>query len=132
MARLLDRNAILTAEDLPTEEVEIKEWGGSVLVRGLTGAQRDDFERRFLEWRDKNQATLGNIRATLAAWCIVNEKGERIFTTNADIKLLGEKSAQALDRVFEMAQRLSGLSDEDVEELAGNSPGAPNGASGSD
>jgi hypothetical protein len=34
--------------------------------------------------------------------------------------LLGEKSAAALQRVFEVGQRLSGLSDDDVEELAKN------------
>jgi hypothetical protein len=36
------------------------------------------------------------------------------------VALLGEKSAAALQRVFEVGQRLSGLSDGDVEELAGN------------
>ena len=34
------------------------------------------------------------------------------------IKALSEKSAAALQRVFEVAQRLSGITDDDVEELA--------------
>lgn len=38
----------------------------------------------------------------------------------ADVKALGRKSALALNRVFEVAQRINGLTEEDMEELAGN------------
>jgi hypothetical protein len=51
---------------------------------------------------------------------IVDEEGNRLFS-DADVKLLGQKSAAALDKLFEVAQKLSGLKDEDVEELAKNS-----------
>ena len=37
----------------------------------------------------------------------------------ADIAALGRKSSAALNRVFEAAQKLSGLTDEDVDELVG-------------
>ena len=40
----LNREAILAAEDLPRELVEVPEWGGAVYVRALTGAERDQFE----------------------------------------------------------------------------------------
>jgi hypothetical protein len=38
-----------------------------------------------------------------------------------DINTLGQKSAAALDRVYEVAARLSKISKEDVDELAKNS-----------
>jgi hypothetical protein len=41
------------------------------------------------------------------------------------VEALGKKSAAALNRVFEVAQRLSGITDDDVEELAKNSVGGP-------
>ena len=37
----LDKAAILTADDLGRREVAVPEWGGTVLIRGLTGAERD-------------------------------------------------------------------------------------------
>lgn len=118
---LLTRDAILQAQDLPTEQVHVPEWGGDVLVRALTGAERDRFEQSIVEQRGKNtRMNLQNIRAKLVALTVVDEQGNRIFK-DEDVKWLGNKSAAALDRIFEVAQRLSGLRDEDVEELAKNS-----------
>jgi len=118
--KLLTREAILQAEDLPTEDVEVPEWGGVVRVRGLTGAERDAFEQSIVEQRGKNtRMNLRNIRARLVALTVVDEEGNRLFSDD-DVEALGRKSAAALNRVFEVAQRLSGLRPEDVEELAGN------------
>ena len=64
---------------------------------------------------------LRNMRAKLVALTVVDDKGKRLFRGDADVNALGRKSAAALQRVFEVAQRLSGLSDEDMEELAKNS-----------
>ena len=41
---LLSKTAILTANDLQTEDVEVPEWGGAVRVRSFTGRERDAFE----------------------------------------------------------------------------------------
>ncbi|MGE5585722.1 MAG: hypothetical protein ACM309_09390 [Bacillota bacterium] len=117
---LLTKEAILQAQDLPTEDVEVREWGGTVRVRALTGAERDAFEQGVVETRGKStRMNLRNIRAKLVALTVVDEDGKRVFT-DEDAELLGRKSAAALNRVFEVAQRLSGLRPEDVEELAGN------------
>ncbi|WP_461369485.1 hypothetical protein [Candidatus Darwinibacter acetoxidans] len=119
--KILTRDAILQAEDLPRELVEVPEWGGCVYVRALTGAERDAFEASVVEQRGKStKMNLRNIRAKLVALTAVDEEGKRLFTDD-DAALLGKKSAAALDRVFDVAQRLSGLKDEDVEELAKNS-----------
>ena len=118
---LLTRDEILQVQDLPTEQVHVPEWGGDVLVRALTGAERDMFEQSIVEQRGRNtRMNLRNIRAKLVALTVVDEQGNRIFK-DEDVKWLGNKSAAALDRIFEVAQRLSGLRDEDVEELAKNS-----------
>lgn len=119
--KLLTRDAILQAEDLPTEDIEVEEWGGAVRVRALTGAERDAFEQSIVEQRGKStRMNLRNIRAKLVALTVVDADGKRLFS-DKDAELLGKKSAAALDRVFEVAQRLSGLSSEDMEELSGNS-----------
>ncbi|HPU35056.1 MAG TPA: hypothetical protein PK184_20370 [Phycisphaerae bacterium] len=120
MGKLLTRDDILNAQDLPTERVAVPEWSGEVIVRGLTAAERDAFEQSIVETRGKNtRMNLKNIRAKLVAMTVVDEQGNRIFS-DEDAELLGKKSAAALDRIFSVAQRLSGLRPEDVEELVGN------------
>jgi hypothetical protein len=120
MSKILTRDAILQAQDLPRELVDVPEWGGSVYVRALTGAERDAFETSIVEQRGKStKMNLKNIRAKLVALTVVDEEGNRIFS-DSDASALGKKSAAALDKVFEVAQRLSGLRPEDVEELSKN------------
>lgn len=118
---ILKRDMILAASDIVTEEVAVPEWGGSVLVRGLTGAQRDKFEASMFELRQGKQVLrLNNLRAHLVALSVVDEQGQRLFS-EADIAELGGKSCAALQRIWNVARRLSGLSDSDVEELTKNS-----------
>lgn len=117
---ILNKDAILGALDLPQETVEVPEWGGSVIVRALTGKERDLFESTFSNESAKTHADkMANVRARLVVQCVVDEAGERLFK-DSDLEALGGKSAKALDRVFEVAQRLSGLG-KDIEEDAGNS-----------
>lgn len=118
MTPLLTRDQILSASDLTFEIVPVPEWGGDVRVRSLSGKERDAFEASILTIRSGGKTRLNpaDMRAKLVSRCIVNENGERLFT-DADITMLSAKSAAALQRVFEAAQRLSGLSDQDVEEL---------------
>ena len=126
----LSRDAILQREDIVTEDVEVPEWGGSVRVRGMSGVERDAFEASLIvqpeeqangkRKRRRQQATktsMANVRAKLCAWCIIDENGAKLFS-DADVVALGAKSAAALDRVYEVASALSGITDEDVEEIA--------------
>src|SRR5690606_20312294 len=101
MGKLLTREAILQAEDLPTEDVEVPEWGGVVRVRGLTGAERGAFEQSIVDARGKGaRMNLQNVRARLVALAVVDESGNRLFS-DADVEALGRKSGRALNRVFE-------------------------------
>ena len=121
---ILSRDEILKAETddfgrpvLPKETVEVPEWGGSVIVRGLSGTGRDAFEGTLVKQRGRKlEANVENFRAKLLAQSIVDEQGKLLFTEK-DVPALGRKSAVALERVYAVAQRLSRLSPEDVEEL---------------
>lgn len=118
--RLLTRDEILEVQDIKSEVVEVPEWGGSVKVQGMTGTERDDFEGALLKGKGKNvTVNMQNIRAKLVAHSIVNGNGDKMFN-DGDVRALGSKSAAALDRVFEVASELSGISQADVEELAKN------------
>jgi hypothetical protein len=118
---LLSREQILGAVDLSFEDVAVPEWGGTVRVGMLMGAERDAFEQALVTRQGKKvQMHLENIRARLVALCVVDTEGQRLFKED-DVKALGRKSALALNRVFEVAQRINGLTERDMEELAGNS-----------
>lgn len=129
---VLDREAILQADDIKIEPVEVPEWGGTVLVKGMTGAERDRFETAMIENPGKSsKVNLRDMRAKLCSLTIVNENGKLLFTP-ADIKELTKKSALALQRVFEVARDLSGIGDDDVEELTEGLEDVPFGDSASD
>ena len=125
---LLSKDAILKASDVLQEKVKVPEWAGSVMVRGLTGAQRDAYESSLMIGKGKSRdVNLKNARAKLVVLCVVDEDGRRLFT-DADVAALGDKSAAALQRIFDAAQKLSGLSDQDIEELTGESNGQSDGS----
>jgi hypothetical protein len=137
MGSYLGRDAILKASALKTEEVSVPEWAdpGSgddvVLVRELRGRERDEWEASLAVQRGRQMVPdVANMRAKLAARTIVGEDLEPLFSQQ-DVNALGELSAAALDRVFEVASRLSGLNPADVEEMSGNSGAAPSGGSAS-
>lgn len=121
----LTRDAILAALDLPTETVDVPEWGGSVVVRGLNGTDRDAFEAEMFQSKGKDtELNRVNLRSRLLVRTVVGEDGKRLFT-DTDIAPLGAKSAVALDRVFGVSMRLSGIGEKDVDELVKNSDSGP-------
>ncbi|MFR9807063.1 hypothetical protein ACL02T_32920 [Pseudonocardia sp. RS010] len=116
---LLTRQQIESADDLQTQDVDVPEWGGTVRIRPLTGRERDRLESSLMGTNGKvSTSKLALFRARVAAMCMIDEDGERLFG-DADVEVLGAKSAAALHRVAEAAQKLSGLSKEDVEDLTG-------------
>jgi len=117
---LLNKEQIKSVSDLETQDVEVPEWGGTVRLKSLTGAERDRFEASVVQGQGRNTTVnMQNLRAKLVAQSAIGEDGKPLFTEE-DVKWLGEKSAKALNRLFNVAQQLSGLSESDVKELAGN------------
>lgn len=112
----LTREQIDAADDLTYEPVEVPEWGGTVLVRGLTGTERARFEGAMV--RNPKRINLEDYQARLVVSCLVDGKGNQLYSAR-EVANLGRKSAVALNRVYEVAQRLSGLTDEDADELLG-------------
>lgn len=114
---VLTRDAILQAPDLALTKVDMPEWGGAVYVRGLTGTERDRFEVEVLGSTGKDR--LKNARAKLVVLGTVDEEGNLLFA-ESDIEALGKKNSKALDRLFQVIRRESGLLDEDIDELVKN------------
>lgn len=121
MTALLSKDQITQIRALPTEDVEVPEWGGTVRVRSLSAGERDDFEAAVVRTKGKDvQVNRKNLRARLVAMCLVGDDGKTRLLSDEDVVPLSYQSAAAVERVFAVAQRLSGLAPADVEQLAGN------------
>ena len=121
MSAVATRDMILAIDDLKNEDVEVPEWGVTVRVREMTGAERGKFEKAISKVSTAPDGSTNvemdaqNMRVQLCAMTIIDEEGKRLFSDN-ELGLLGAKSAKAIQRVFDVAARLSGISDESVEE----------------
>lgn len=128
---MLTKEAIAQADDRPTVDLEVPEWGGAVRLKAMTGKERSAFLSRHIKNPGKGQAfVIEDIQAHLAALSIVDESGARMFS-EAEVEVLAGKSGVALERVFKAASKLNALTEEDVDEIAGDFRGAQTSASGS-
>lgn len=107
------RDAILSADDLPREPVDVP-WNldTKLYVRGLTASEKDAWMARTMP--DGNFAWTNNLTAELLVKTIVDEDGVRVFT-DSDAEALGQKGAATLSSLFAVAMKLSGLSEESTE-----------------
>jgi hypothetical protein len=129
---------IAAAEDVPFEDVEVPEWSGAtVRIRGLTGTERDDYEAKSAAVRQSKgraeiEMRLANYRSKLLVKCLLDpENNERVYTDN-EAPELGKKAGVVVNRLFELAVRLSGMDDKALEAAEGNSGAAQSGSSTTD
>lgn len=111
------REMILAAEDLPTEDVETPAWAPfgvpSVVVRGLSAAQREEWEQSVAPNGKTARST--TIRASFVALVVVDpETGEQAFASK-DVKDLAKKNASTIIDIWNVGRRLSGMQTEEEE-----------------
>lgn len=129
---LLSRTAILEADDRKYETVACPEWSGDVRLRSITGTQRDAYEQSLMQSSGSDRRmNLRNARVKLIVLCAVDEDGRQLFSTD-DLAQLGRKNAAPIDRLFDACRKLSGMSEQDVEELAADFGATPDDAGTSD
>lgn len=151
---LLTKEQILQARSRRSVEViEVPFWGGEIIIIGLSGKERDAFEADMvsLGTNGRQQMNLRNVRAKLVGRSIVDPKDydlvidesgkiveaklkdghvpQRLFN-DIEINDLGDVDAASLQLIFERAQRLSGITKADVDELVGELKNDRSGASG--
>lgn len=123
MSKVLNKQDILQAKDMVIERVDVPEWGGAVCVRSISAAERGLIEEeaaRYKETKGKGSSFARTFTVKMASMAICDEKGERLFDEK-DIALLQTKNAAVVSRIAEAAQKLSGFSKTDLEELEKNS-----------
>ena len=121
----LDASAILAAKDCLIQELEIPEWGGSVFIRVMSSA-----DRRGMELLSERKET-EHFREEMAVRVLCDKNGELLFSS-ADVEALGKKNSLVLDRIFDAAQGLNGMTSAAVDGLEKNLEETDSNASGSD
>ena len=136
--RLLTASDILSADDIVREEVPTPEWGEGtgVLVQSMTANQRYAFQQAGMERHTEKGVPTYEVRedwnstVALVVCSVVDASGEPMFSAR-DIDRLAEKNSAPIDRIADVARRLSRLRAEDREELSAGLK-ATNGSSPSD
>jgi hypothetical protein len=118
---LLTKDQILQADDTEYRDVEVPEWGGSVRLKAITGADRDQYEMSMARARDKGNLDKANFRAVLLSRAICDELLKPIFQPR-DIYELGKKNARVLDKLFDVAAELAGIREADKKDADENFP----------
>lgn len=117
---ILNKEAILTAQDLTRKTVNVPEWDGDVIIRTFTAAERDSWDASlFTDNGKERKMNYQNVRARLLAFTLIGEDGNRLFN-EADIEVLGGKSGLVLDRLFNTACELNGMGATDIKALEKN------------
>lgn len=117
--KFLNRDDIISVQDIHIEPLEVPEWGGWVHVKTLTGEERDLLEASMIDLGPQGQTrsvNLRNVRAQIAWLSLCDENGKRLFTKK-DLEVLAKKSSAALDRVAEKAQSLAKISQTDLDKM---------------
>lgn len=104
------RAKILNADDVVSETVDVPEWGVTVSVRGMTGAERAKFLEATIGEDGKPQ--FDRIYPEILIACTTDpESGEKVFEA-ADRDTLNGKAAAPTERIAKVAMRLSGIDDD--------------------
>jgi hypothetical protein len=112
----LTKEQILKANDLKTIEIDVPEWGGSVKVQTMTGSARQQFQEALNVPKGKLPK---NMMEALLVATLIDDKGGPLFSAD-DVAELAKKSSLAIQRVWEVAADLNGLTDKSVKALEKN------------
>jgi hypothetical protein len=102
------REKILAAEDIPSETVEIPEWGVELLVKGMTAGERLSLMQNAYD-QTTQQVNMAIVYPDVVVACAHDPKtGEPVFT-DADKSELMKKASAAIERLAGIGLRLSGI-----------------------
>lgn len=115
------RKLVASADDRQHEYIDIPEWSLRLRIQSLTARERDRYEATLItQKKGKTEINMRDARARIAVLCVVDEDGNRVWS-EADVEMLTTKSANAMNRIFLMAKKLSGIGDSEIEDLEKNS-----------
>lgn len=122
---LLTRDQILAADDIKTERIAVPEWGGDVIVRGLTAKERGRAIKACTRVvGNKPDTDFGALQTQMMAIGVIDEAGNRLFTDN-DVQALNGKHSGVIEKIFTAIAKLSGVAEDEIAEMRKNSESSP-------
>lgn len=113
---LIKFDEALKTQDLPTVDIPIPEWGGSVRVRHWTLAERNEFSKRNASDADKKQTG-----EWLLCLLCVNEDGSQ-WCPPERVAELDKKNPKAIDAIVSgIIKLMGGVTEEEVKAAEKNS-----------
>lgn len=111
----LSKDEIQKADTLPHEDVPVPEWGGKVRVVTMTAGERDSYDDTIYRM-EGTVATVDrkDFRSKMLIHCLTDEKKKRLFT---EVKELSALSSKPIQRLYDVAQKLNGMSKEAQDDL---------------
>lgn len=113
------KDQILQADDTTTEVVEVSEWGVSVEVRTMSGAARALILQSAVD--DGGNIDLSKVYPDIIIGCTYDPESKALVFDPSDREMLMTKSGAALDKIANVAMRLSGFTADAVDKAGKDS-----------
>lgn len=128
---MLTRAAIQAARDFTIESVSVPEWGGEIHVRSITVGALDEIQIRYLQMAggtgvqqnggsptllEQRPEILRDMKPRLLSYSLCDEHGTLLFDDPEGLAILRGKDPVVIDRLYTIAERLSGLGTSSLEE----------------
>ena len=120
------RQFIFQAQDRPQELVEIPAWRLRILVRGMSGTQRAQYEANPRDPETGRFSDLRHVYFGVVQMCCVHPRTKKQIFKYADRDtFMDEKDGAIIDMLAARALRLSGLLPAQTERIRKNSETTP-------
>jgi hypothetical protein len=125
MSDFLTLDQILATNDCRFEDVDMADlgWPGKVRIAVFSAASRNELESRLMQ--SEGKITDANFRERVIALAMVDpQTGKRLIETDEQLEALSQKSAESIDRLYQVASRLNKIMTEKGvdEEIKNSSP----------
>lgn len=104
----LTKEAFLQAQEPETEDVAIPRLGGSVRVKVMNCVERAVWDHEISASANSNGDIPKDLRSLLASLTVVDEKGQRLFSSE-DVEALSQKDYLLIDPIVDVALRINKL-----------------------
>lgn len=111
------RDAIIASlgQSLKSETVNVPEWGTDVMIRELSASEHDSYQAAIVDIGTGGKVTvnLSNHRCELLVRALRDSEGKRLFR-DAEVSMLGQAPSPVIDRLYTIAQRVTGVDETDA------------------
>jgi hypothetical protein len=119
------RDKILAAEDIPSENVTIEEWGVDLIVRGMSAGDRMTLMQNAYD-QTTQQINMAAVYPDVVVSCVVDPDSKEPIFTDADKTALMGKSSAAIEKIATIGLRLSGIGKDEQDAAGKDSSSTPN------